>query len=180
MEAALANGKWILWNRKASPAKAAYRLTFWKCKTIGTESRWLGAGPGVRAAKGYEGAFCMHGAVLYHDRGGDYETVCFCQNLEHEDGEGNGYSLQDSCLESPINGGAWWAAVHWVSGSQTWPSDFTFTFHFHALEKEMAPHCSVLAWRIPGTGEPSGLPSMGSHRAGHDWSDLAEAAAAEH
>ena len=61
----------------------------------------------------------MHGAVLYHDRGGDYETVCFCQNLEHEDGEGNGYSLQDSCLESPINGGAWWAAVHWVSGSQT-------------------------------------------------------------
>ena len=59
-------------------------------------------------------------------------------------------------------------------------SDFTFTFHFHALEKEMATHSGVLAWRIPGTGEPGGLPSMGSHRVGHDWSDLAVAAAALH
>ena len=62
--------------------------------------------------------------------------------------------------------------------SQTWLSDFTFTFPFHALEKEMATHSSVLAWRIPGTGEPGGLPSMGSHRVGHDWSNLAAAAAA--
>ena len=61
----------------------------------------------------------------------------------------------------------------WVAKSWTWLSDFTFTFHLHALEKEMATHCSVLAWRIPGTGEPGGLPSMGSHRVGHDWSDLA-------
>ena len=77
-----------------------------------------------------------------------------------------------------MDGGAWWAAVHGVAKSQTWLSDFTFTFHFHALEKEMATHSSVPAWRIPGTGEPGGLPSMGSHRVGHDWSDLAAAAAA--
>jgi len=68
------------------------------------------------------------------------------------------------------------AAVHGVTKSWTWLSDFTFTFHFHALEKEMATHSSVLAWRIPGTGEPGGLPSMGVHRVGHDWSDLAAAA----
>ena len=82
-----------------------------------------------------------------------------------------------SCLENPMDGGAWWAAVHGVTKSRTWLSDFTFTYHFHALEKEMATHFSVLAWRIPGTGEPGGLPSMGSHRVGHDWSDLAAAAA---
>ena len=73
--------------------------------------------------------------------------------------------------------GAWWAAVHGVTNSRTRLSDFTFTFHFHALEKEMATHSSVLAWRIPGMREPDGLPSMGSHRVGHDWSDLAAAAA---
>ena len=67
-----------------------------------------------------------------------------------------------------MDGGAWYAAVHGVDKSQTRPSDFTFTFHFHALEKEMATHSGVLAWRIPGTGEPGGLPSMGSHRVGHD------------
>ena len=72
--------------------------------------------------------------------------------------------------------GAWWAAVHGVAKSQTRLSDFPFTFHFHALEKEMATHSSVLAWRIPGTGEPGGLPSLGSHRVGHDRSDLAAAA----
>ena len=77
-----------------------------------------------------------------------------------------------------MDGGAWWAAVHGVARNQTRLSDFTFTFHFHALEKEMATHSSVLAWRIPGTGQPGGLPSMGSHRVGHDWSDLAAAAAA--
>ena len=72
---------------------------------------------------------------------------------------------------------AWWAVVHEVAKSQTRLSDFIFTFHFHALEKEMATHSSVLAWRIPGTGEPGGLPSMGSHRVRYDWSDLAAAAA---
>ena len=78
-----------------------------------------------------------------------------------------------------MDGGAWWAAVHGVAKSWTRLNDFTFfTFHFPALEKEMATHSSVLAWRIPGTGEPGGLPSMGSHRIGHDWSDLAAAAAA--
>ena len=74
--------------------------------------------------------------------------------------------------------GAWWAAVHGVAKSWTQLSDFTFTFHLHALEKEMATRSSVLAWRVPRTGEPGGLPSMGSHRVGHDWSDLAAAAAA--
>ena len=90
----------------------------------------------------------------------------------------NGIPLQYSCLENPMGRGAWWAAVHGVAKSRTRLSDFTFTFHFHALEKEMATHSSVLAWRIPGTGESDGLPSMGSHRVGHDWSDLAAAAAA--
>ena len=128
-------------------------------------------------------------------------------------GEGNGNPLQYSCLGNPMDGGAWWAAVHGVARSRTrlssftftfhfhalekataptpvlppgqsqgawwaavhgvtksWTrlSNFTFTFHFHALEKEMATHSSVLAWRIPGTGEPGGLPSMGLHRVGHD------------
>ena len=76
-------------------------------------------------------------------------------------GEGNGTPLQYSCLENPVDGGACWAAVHGVEGSQTWLSDFTFTFHFHALEKEMATHSSVLAWRIPETGEPGGLRPWG-------------------
>ena len=83
-------------------------------------------------------------------------------------GESNGTPLEFSCLENPMDGGAWWAAVRGVAKSRTRLSNFTFTFHFHALEKEMATHSSVLAWRIPGTGEPGGLPSMGSHRAGHD------------
>ena len=71
---------------------------------------------------------------------------------------------------------AWHAAVHGVAKSRTRLSDFTLTFHFHALEKEMATHSSVLAWRIPGAGEPDGLPSLGSHRVGHYWIDLAAAA----
>ena len=78
-------------------------------------------------------------------------------------GEGNGNPLQYSCLENPMDGGASEAAVQGVAKSQTRLSDFTFTFHFHALEKEMATHSSVLAWRIPGMGEPGGLPSMGLH-----------------
>ena len=88
-------------------------------------------------------------------------------------------SLQSSCPENPTDGGAWWAAVHGVAKSRTRPNDFTFTLHFHALQKETATHSSVLAWRIPGTGEPGGLPSVGSHRVGHGWSDLAAAAAKE-
>ena len=74
--------------------------------------------------------------------------------------------------------GASWAAVHGVTKSQTRLSDFTFTFHFHALEKEMATHSTVLSWRIPGIAEPGGLPSMGSHRVGHNWSNLAAVAVA--
>ena len=82
--------------------------------------------------------------------------------------EGNGTLLQCSCLENPMDGEAWWAAVRGVARSRTRLSDFTFTSYFHALEKAMAPHSSVLAWRIPGTGEHGGLPSMGSHRVGHN------------
>ena len=91
--------------------------------------------------------------------------------------EGNSTPLQHSCLANPMDGEAWWAAVHGVAKSWTRLSDFPFIFHFHALEKEMATHSSILAWRIPGTGEPGGLLSMGSHRVGQDWSDLAAAAA---
>ena len=87
--------------------------------------------------------------------------------------EGDGTPLQYSRLENPKDGGAWKAEVHGVAEGRTRLSDFTFTFHFHALEKEMAIHSSVPAWGILGTGEPGGLPSMGSHRVGHDWSDLA-------
>ena len=83
-------------------------------------------------------------------------------------GEGTGTPLQYSCLENPMDGRAWWAAVHGVAKSQTQLSNFTFTFHFDALEKEMAAHSSVLAWRIPGMGEPGGLLSLGLHRVGHD------------
>ena len=89
---------------------------------------------------------------------------------------GNGTPLQYSCLENPMDGGAWWAAVHGVTKSWTQLNDFTFIFHFHALE-EVATHSSILAWRVPGTVEPGGLPSMGLHRVGHDWRDLAAAAA---
>ena len=98
-------------------------------------------------------------------------------SIIHKDGEGNGTPLQYSCLENPMDGGVWWAAVHGIAKSRTLLSDFTFTFPFHALVKEMATHSSVLAWRIPGTVEPGGLPSMGLHRVGHDWSNLAAAAA---
>jgi len=87
--------------------------------------------------------------------------VCFV-------GEGDGTRLQYSCLENPMDRRAWKAAVRGVAEGRTRLSDFTFTFHFHALEKEMAAHSSVLSWRIPGTGEPGRLPSMGSHRVGHD------------
>ena len=84
--------------------------------------------------------------------------------------------LQYSCLANPMDRGAWWAAVRGVTKIRTRLSDFTFSFHFHALEKEMATHSSVRAWRIPGMGELGGLPSMGLHRVGHDWSDLAAVA----
>ena len=102
-----------------------------------------------------------------------------CTYLDVVLGEGDGTPLQYSCLENSMEGGVWWAAVYGVTKSQTRLSNFTFTFHFHALEKEMATHSSVLAWRIPGMGEPGGLLSMGSHRVRHDWSDLAAAAAAD-
>ena len=93
----------------------------------------------------------------------DQGSNLHCLHWKSKSGEGNGTPLQYSCLENPMDGGAWWAAVHGVAKSWTRLRDFTFTFHFHGLEKEMATHSSVLAWRMPGMGEPGGLLSMGSH-----------------
>ena len=104
----------------------------------------------------------VQGVAKRHDRATSFYFSLSCT------GEGNGNPLQYSCLENHIDGGAWWAAVHGIAKSWTQLSDFIFTFHFHALEKEMATHSSVLAWRIPGMGEPGGLPSMGPHRVRHD------------
>ena len=108
---------------------------------------------------------------------GDTRDVGSILGSGRSPGEGNGNPFQYSCLGNPMDGRAWKAAVHGVAEGRTWLSEFTFTFHFDALEEEMATHSSVLAWRIPGTGHPGGLLSMGSHRVGHDWSDSAAAAA---
>ena len=98
------------------------------------------------------------------------ESGMILPNPKISPGEGNGTPLQDSRLENPMDGGAWWAVVHGVAKSQTELSDFTFTFHFHALEEEMATHSSVLAWRIPGTGS-----LVGCRLWGHTESDTTEA-----
>ena len=113
-------------------------------------------------------AFFLLMIVLYIEFCSSHLKCIQIQRLRMYIGEGNGTPLQYSCLENPMGGGAWWAAVHGVAKSRTRLSYFTFTFHFHALEKEMAMHSSVLAWRIPGTGESGGLPSLGSHRVRHD------------
>ena len=106
--------------------------------------------------------------------GYDYiQHILFLKVLVYSIREGNGNPLQYSCLENAMDGGTWQATVHGVAKSWTRLSDFTFTFHFHALEKEMATHSSILAWRSPGAEEPGGLPSMGSQRVRHDWNDLA-------
>ena len=122
--------------------------------------------------------FCKGNGFMYdwYDAEYFFETAEILSCLQLGLGEGNGTLLQYSCLENPIDRGAWKAAVHGVAEGRTRLSDFTFTFHFHALEKEMVTHSRVLAWRIPGMGEPGGLPSIGSHRVGHDWSDSAAAA----
>ena len=99
---------------------------------------------------------------------GMQETLVRLLGLEDSPEGKHGNTLQYSCLENAMDRGAWWAAVHGVATSRTRLSDFTFTFHFHTVEKAMATYSGVLAWRIPGTAEPGGLPSMGSHRVGHD------------
>ena len=96
------------------------------------------------------------------------EVVSICLQLMSDKEQAMATHSSTLCLENPMDGGAWWAAIHGVAGSRTRLSDFTFTFCFHALEREMATHSSVLAWGIPGIGEPGGLPSMGSHRVGHN------------
>ena len=114
----------------------------------------------------------IHGAYLPAFSLFQHEQL---NNAREKSGEGNGDPLQYSCLENPMGRGACWAAVHRVVKSWTWLSDFIF--HFHALEKEMAAHSSVLAWRIPGMGAPGRRPFMESHRVRDNWSDLAAAAA---
>ena len=109
----------------------------------------------------------LHLHVLPHSTFRAFQQGWYYYHTIHYNGEGDGTPLQHSCLENPMDGGAWKAAVHGIAEGRTRLSDFSFTFHFHALEKEMATHSSVLAWRIPGTGEPAGLRSMGSHRVGH-------------
>ena len=99
---------------------------------------------------------------------GDIRDAGSIPGLGRSPGEGNGNPFKCSCLENPMYRGAWQATVHRAAKSRTRLSDFTLTFHFHALEKEMATHSSVLAWRITGMTEPGGLPSVGSHRVGHD------------
>ena len=101
--------------------------------------------------------------VINHNGKESEKGIYIYINIYLHIGEGNGNPPQYSCLENPMDGGAWQGAVHGVEKSRTQLSDFTFTFHFHALEKEMATHSSVLAWRIPGMGEPGVLQSMGSH-----------------
>ena len=122
-----------------------------------------------RKKKGQKNQFLW--GIWYHTK----KTLIWSRICTNS-GEGNGTPLQYSCLENPMDGGAWKAAGHGVAEGRTWLSDFTFTFLFHALEKEMTTHSSVLAWRIPEMGEPGGLLSMGSHRVRHDWSDLTASA----
>ena len=119
----------------------------------------------------------LHFSLSCIGEGNGSPLQCSCLENLQKVGEGNGIPLQHSCLGNPMDGGAWWTAGHGVTKSRTWLSDFTFTLHFHALEKEIATHSNVLAWRIPGMGEPGGLPSLGSHRVRHEWSYLAAAAA---
>ena len=107
------------------------------------------------------GGAVLDWVIVLEEQQLDHDIIYYLGLLSYI-GEGNGNPVQLGCLENPMDGGAWWATVHGVAKSLTWLSDFTFTFHFHALEKEMATHSSVLAGRIPGTGEPGGLPSTES------------------
>ena len=135
-------------------------ITRWSIPKSDCSQRWRSS---IQSAKTRPGTDC----------GSDHEllTAKFRLKLKKvgkTTREGNGIPLQYSCLENSMDGGAWWATDHGVTKSRTRLSDFTFNFHFHAFEKEMATHSSVLAWRIPGTGEPGGLLSVGSHTVGHD------------
>ena len=116
----------------------------------------------------FQGVFFSPTSFSVGETGILIQSIIIYYNLDTVTGEGNGNPLQYSCLANPMDGGAWWAAVHGVARSRTQLSDFTFTFHFHALEKETATHSSTLAWQIPWMEEPGGLPSMGSHGVGHD------------
>ena len=124
---------------------------------------------------GFPGGSAVKNPPATAGEAGDMGSI---PGLGRSSGEENGNLLQYSCLENPMDRGTWWATVQGVTKSWTGLSNFTFTFHFHALEKEMVTHSSVLAWRISETVEPGGLPSMESHRVGHDCSDLAAAAGA--
>ena len=162
--------KSLLMKVKEASEKAGLKLNIQKTKIMacGPIASWQIDGETVRD-------FIFWGSKITADSDSSHEIKRHLllgrkvmTNLDSLFGEGNDTPLQYSCLESPMDGGAWWAAVRGVARSWTRLRDFTFTFRFPALDKEMATHSSVLASRIPGTGEPGGLPSMGSHRVGHD------------
>ena len=115
-----------------------------------------------RAAQRWQGSYYFH-----------FSAACLTLSSQQQAEKAMAPHSSPLAWKNPMDGGAWWAAVHGVGKSRTRLSDFTFAFPFHALERETATHSSVLAWRILGVGEPGRLPSMGSHRVGHDWGDLA-------
>ena len=131
------------------------------CKIYMEPQRTLNSQNNLAKKEKAEGIKCSSFRIYYK------VTVIKIARYQHKAGEGTGAPRQYACLENPMDG-AWEAAAHGVAKSRTRLRNFTFTFHFHALEKEMATLSSVLAWRIPGTGEPGGLPFMGLHRVGHD------------
>ena len=154
--------KCILLTQRSQFEKPLQIPTAWhsgKGKTIKTVKNWwlLGIGEGETNRQSTED-FQGSETTLYDTITMDIRHCTFSKSIECTTGEGDGTPLQYSCLVNPMGGGAWWAAIRGVAKNQTRLSDFTFTFHFHALEKEVATHSSVLAWRIPGMGEPGGLP----------------------
>ena len=153
--------------------KARFQRLLWKRrKGVGKAHQWH-IEKGSDTQEFFTHGMGYPGSTIPGIRENWFETHTYQKNWSSER-VGFGPPLES---ENPMEGGAWWAAVHGVARSWTRRSNFTFTFHFHALEKEMATHSSVLAWRIPGTVEPGRLPSLGSHSVGHNWSDLAAAAA---
>ena len=156
------------WGCQQQPSSLVFSQLRRKNSTLSMAAgAWLTVCPRLAEGKGERGN--AHSSLIHCCGTGLLEGSAGPRNPRGKGKrEGSGAPLQCSCLENPMDTGAWWAAAHGVAKSRTRLSSFTFTFHFHALEKETATHSSVLAWRIPGMGEPGGLPSTGLHRVGHD------------